>query len=474
VLWHDELYTLLASRLDAARLWQAHQDGLDYGPPLNTLATRLVHLFADPGPIASRLPPMLGVLSAAIVVFFIVRRRANASSALSATLLVCFTGALRYAYEARGYGLTIGAFALALLAWTEAAQGRARTVWLPVMAVSVAGAVWSHYYAGLVLVPIGVGELVRAAVRRRIDLPMYVALAASLLLVAPLGGLMLSAASASTTFWARISPPDLWSTYAFVLDRLVGSRFIVVGVLVAIAVIGSAIWDRSGRRTAAWPAHEMAAGAAALLVPALAFWAGLTLTGGAFVPRYALCAAGAVAVVLPLLVWRLGGRRGFVELVLLVLLVTRFGRLAWQTFEPGRLVFVDPVAVRPLLVSSLESHDPLVVTGDAQFLELWYYAEPGARARMRYLVDAEAELQQTGTDSVDANYRVLGRYAPVPFSEVAPFLREHRTFHLYATGSSWILDRLRMRGATLEEEGRESGDPGGVLYRVTLPEPPGG
>jgi hypothetical protein len=77
VLWHDELYTLLASRLDAARLWQAHQDGLDYGPPLNTLATRLVHLFADPGPIASRLPPMLGVLSAAIAVFFIVRRRAT-------------------------------------------------------------------------------------------------------------------------------------------------------------------------------------------------------------------------------------------------------------------------------------------------------------------------------------------------------------------------------------------------------------
>src|SRR5262245_45516722 len=88
-LWHDEVYTILESRLTVATLWRASLDGLDLSPPLNTIVTRGVHGLAGIGSVTTRLPAMLGFTSAALLLFAIVQRRSNTLAALSAALLLC-------------------------------------------------------------------------------------------------------------------------------------------------------------------------------------------------------------------------------------------------------------------------------------------------------------------------------------------------------------------------------------------------
>ncbi len=117
LFWHDEVFTILASRLPLRTLWTASRDGLDLAPPFNTLLTRLVHAALGVGPVATRLPPMIGFTSACLLLFVIVRRRSNVWIALAAAVLPYFSGAFQYAYEARGYCVTLGCFTIAMFGW---------------------------------------------------------------------------------------------------------------------------------------------------------------------------------------------------------------------------------------------------------------------------------------------------------------------------------------------------------------------
>ena len=159
--WHDEIYTILGARLSPVTLWRASLDGMDLSPPLNTMVTHVVRAVAGEGPIATRLPPLAGFLTAITVVFLVVRRKSNVVVAVAAALMLCLTPAWRYAIEARGYGLALGLFALALYGWTESARGHRVAGYLTLMGVSLAAGVWTHYYFVLAFVPIVTAEATR-------------------------------------------------------------------------------------------------------------------------------------------------------------------------------------------------------------------------------------------------------------------------------------------------------------------------
>ena len=76
--WHDEVYTILTSRLSVANLWRAYLDGIDLAPPLNTLITHVITPVVGVGPIVTRLPALLGFTAAVILIFETVRRKTNA------------------------------------------------------------------------------------------------------------------------------------------------------------------------------------------------------------------------------------------------------------------------------------------------------------------------------------------------------------------------------------------------------------
>ena len=132
-------------------------------PPLNPILTHAVFGIIGAGPIATRLPAMLGVWTWTLVSFAIVRRRSNTTAGLSAALLILLSGAGPLAYEARGYGVMLGLCALALFCWSEAARGRRRMLHLPLLTrVHSRLESGQHFYAALIVVPIITGELVRS------------------------------------------------------------------------------------------------------------------------------------------------------------------------------------------------------------------------------------------------------------------------------------------------------------------------
>jgi len=469
--WHDEVYTILASGLPIVTLWRASLDGLDLAPPLNTILTRAAHALFSVGLVSTRLPPMLGFGLASVVVFAMVRARANALIAIAAALIPCFSGAFPYAYEARGYVVVLGLFALAMFGWSESAAGRHRVRNLSLMAIALSAGVWTHYYAALAFLPIVVGELVRQRGGRRFDPAPWLALSAAAIGTLPLVPLVIAAAPQARTFWTRLEPSNLASTYASVLGTLGTRRFALGGGTVAILVIGELIRrQRGGDRPSRSPkarevkAHEVAAGLTTLAIPAMAMALGEG-AGGPFAPRYVVFAVVGFAVVLPLAVWHLTPDHSLVALALCLTLLLPFATEAARSLAGARLRSPNPLEIRPLLTQQLGSGS-LALSAGLAYLQFWYYTPPTQRQRAVYVADPRSELRTTGTDTIDRGYLALARWTAVPVVDYDVFVREHRAFHVYACGSSWLSTRLRDERASIDRVGYEFGC---WLYRVRLP-----
>lgn len=158
----------------------------------------LAHAFTKllgPTALALRLPSILGFLLMQICLFFSARRIAGPRAALIAMAFPALTATLFYAPEARPYGLLLGLYALAFLAWqsatrstphlssrpeahSDAAERPAvkRAGSLILLAVAIALTLNTHYFGILILVPIFLAELTRTLLRRRIDLPVVTAI----------------------------------------------------------------------------------------------------------------------------------------------------------------------------------------------------------------------------------------------------------------------------------------------------------
>jgi hypothetical protein len=453
--WHDEIYTLLLARLPSIFVhWSALRDGVDSAPPLNGFATRAVRHLAGTGPVAARLPAMIGFWTMAMVIFAVVRERAGAVLGFAAICLPVFTAAYRYSYEARPYGLMMGLASLAWFAWMRSTAGRRRGVFLTLMGVSLAAGLWNHYYAALVYLPIAAGELARVIRERRLDGTLWSVAAVSLVAALPLAPLVRMVARRTAHFWVAPSLADVPATYVFLFQGLVDA---LAWPVAAVAVI--AVWERfRGRRSAVGATRiegrEIAALAACLLIPVAGVLLALLVTGG-FVPRYGLPAVFGAAVGLPLAIDRLAYRARWTGVALLL--------VAGYPFIQSNSPFVrvpaaeNPVAARPLLAQSLGEPGRTVISGELMFLQLWYYAPAAQRTQLVYLADPGTALRYRGSEIVDLNYLALARWTPVPVERFDSFVGIHDAFRVYSAGSGWQLDGLRDVGVTLDLAGSESG-----------------
>jgi hypothetical protein len=459
--WHDEIYTVLLARLPSIFMhWSALRDGVDFAPPLNGFATRGVRHVFGIGPVAARLPAMIGFWTMAMVIFAIVRERASVILGFAAMSLPMFTAAYRYSYEARPYGLMMGLAALAWFAWMQSATGRRRGLFLTLLGVSLAAGLWNHYYAALVYLPIAAGELTRAVRARAIDGPLWAVVAASLIGAAPLAPLIRLSASRTSHFWVAPSLADVPASYAFLFRGFVDTFAWPVAAIAALSV-----WERfRARRAAAGgtriPVHETVALIVCLLMPAAGVVLALVATGG-FVPRYALPAVFGAAVGLPLAIDHLARRARVTSLALLIVV----GYVFVQSNSPfARLSPVEnPVSARPLLVASLGEPGRTVVSGELMFLQLWFYASAPQRTELVYLADPDKALRYRGSEIVDLNYLALARWTPVPVERFDSFVGTHDRFRVYASGSGWQLEGLRDLPASLDLAGSEAG---GRLFNV--------
>jgi hypothetical protein len=463
--WHDEVYTILTAQLPITTLWRANLDGVDLSPPLNTIVTRGVHTLTDVGVIATRLPPIAGLLTAVVLLFLTVRRRTNAIVGLAAAIMPCATPAWMYGTEARGYGLSLGLFALALYGWSEAAAGRRQVLHWIVMALALTASVWNHYYAVLTFLPVVVGEAVRQIARRQFDTRPWTALICAAVGILPLWKLMSVASAQRDTFWAHFGLPGFIETYKFLFGRLTNYTFVGAALagLALIELVRRGLARRWPRRLAV---HDLAACLACLAIPA----AGVVLgrETEVFATRYVVFATIGLAFAVPQLVWWLTPENGLGEAIAMASVTYFLVAFTSRTIADPP-IWQDPLADRPLLVDWLKGSEPIVLTGGVTYLGLWYNLPEPARPRALYLADPATQLRQTGSNTSERGYLALARWTPVPVVRVGEFARTHRHFWLYSFGSAWAEGRLRSLGATMVERARE---PTGTatLYEVTIPE----
>ena len=463
--WHDEIYTVLHAQLPSlGAMWSASLDGFDLSPPLNTWLTRFIHHVAGVGPIASRAAPMAGFLLMTLATFALLRRRTNTATALAGALLPCFTAAYRFAYEARGYGLMVGLFAVALYAWSEAARGHRRAVHAVMLALALAASVWNHYYGVLGFLPIAIGEAVRSARTRRIDRAIVGAFAASGLALVPLLPLAAAARTQAHSFWSPAALSEIGPVYRFLFGSLLETPLPAGAAVLAVLVLAAR------RRTAAAapvrhvPLHEATAFAAALCLPVFGILLGLGFTG-VFVPRYALTAVVGCSLAVPVAVWRANTRGSVGEIFLCGFLAILFVRDMGPSLAAPP-VLQDPYLTRPLLQRATTGPEVAISASSLQFLQYWYYSPAPHKGRLRYLADPEEARRYMGSDTIDRGYLALRRWTAVPVDSYDEYVAAHRELRVHEAGSGWLLRKLADERA---ERKQIAAGPGERLYVVRLP-----
>jgi hypothetical protein len=465
--WHDEIVTILVSRLPLRMIWAAGRDGVDFFPPLTAVVTHGISLVFGVGPIVTRLPAIASFWATSLIVFAIVRRRSNATVAATALLLPCLTEAFQYSYEARGYGLMLALFAASLFAWSEAARGNRRELYLPLLAIVLAASMWNHYFAVLTILPLAAGELVRFARSHRPDWPMYASILVGGLLTLPLAPLMHAAAYGSPSHLelagvARLLP----GTYQRLIGFLEGRRFqALVAVVIALGVAERIRRGSSSPGGRALPGHEIAAGLTCVLIPAAAMFLGAA--SGAMYIRYALPFVVGLAIVGPLLAWWLSANPVGDVLVAVVVAVTVV-QVGVQGIVRAHIAGPQRVHAPPLPWTGPEGLEPVVLT-DLDYLQTWYYEPPESRSRLWYIADP-ISVVATGTfatPTMDRNLLALRGYAPVAVTDYSSFVRNTPRFVLFSRWDGhWLPRRLSQDGGQLTRIG---GDERGPVYEVVLP-----
>lgn len=459
-LWFDELISYYVARLPTiAEIWRALSHTADGQPPLSHLLIRTSHLVFGPEELGTRFPAALlfGVMSWGLYVF--VARRMGKAYGITAMLFAWMTWGYEYSYEARPYALLMGFCALSFLCWRAAIEGEHRRWALAGLAFSLMGLVSSHYYALLLFVPLGVGELTRTLRRKSIDGPVWAVLLTTpfcLLIYLPLA---LGVGTEYTQgFW---SPVEYYDLYGFYLVLLAPAALPLCVALIVAGVVSHKSGGKASRiNERPFPAHEWAAVCALAATPMLYVLVTMVATG-AFVYRYPLAALFGVSVLFAAVLhsW-LGDRHTPVWSVAAVLAVSfvalRFAPAVAATTPPTPL---DEVNSALHLIAAKEecSAGPVVVSSPLKFLTFAHYAPSGLRERLVYPADPALARAATETDSPDVSLLKLAPWAHLNVPSYGEFRAAGANFCVVTYSNArfdWIAGELRdsEAGLTLVEE----------------------
>jgi hypothetical protein len=439
LLWYDEIFTWHLSWLPTlGAVWEALATGPDLNPPLYFVATRLTFSLFGPGPLGMRLPASFGVMCMALCLYGFVARRCGRAYGWIAALLPLTAEAFPYAYEGRAYGLVLGLGALALFSWQTAANdaigGFGRWGALIGLAASLAAALASHFYAVLLFAPLGLAELARTGLRRRVDLGVGLALGSPMLVLVPLRPLIVNARAYANSFWAKPTVATVFQTYSTLLGD-------TVPFLVAISVLGALWWAIRLRKGHAHPGGttapigspslpELVASAAFCALPIFAYALGKLATG-AFAERYALPSLLGFALLLGFGAHHAARGRTAPGVAVALLLFAGFSvNVARQARELAR---TQPATYTLVEHMGLENgfNGPVVVADPLLYLQAVHYAPPAVVDRLVYVM--------TDNSTPELGLAGLRRWVPLRVEEYNAFL---------ATGTPFLIYRLTSDAST--------------------------
>lgn len=456
-MWFDELFTFYMCQLPSmSAVWAALKDGADLNPPLFYVVTRAFQALFGHSAFTLRLPAIIGSLVMMLCVFRFVSRYGSRLAGLAAMTFPLLTGAYYFSHEARAYGMVLGFTGLAAVLWQSAGRNEQRNITLPGLAAALTGALLSHCYAVLVLVPFALGEAARIASRRKLDWPMLTSLAVPCLAVLSYIP-MFNAANQEP-----LDNPVFRSSIRAAYEMILMPAF--WPLIAALTMIALASARRSGsparESVAAVPHQEMALAGGFVLIPVCASILATTVTR-IFMDRYGLVATIGFSILLgALIATRLPGSRIAAAIVPLLFL----GAFAFSSAG----VFIGAgsapsgsrtnVSGGELRLADLPPGIPIVIADPILFLEFDHYESKDFTDRIYFLTDRVAALQYTGTTGHEAFYR-LRRWFPIRshIEDYRQFLSNHSHFMIltrYDFALNWAMQKMIADGVPLSFKGQ--------------------
>ncbi len=452
--WFDELFTYYVSLQPSLHgLWAAATAPIDQQPPLFFLLTRAANSLVRDPHIGLRLPGMFGFWLLSMCLFLFTSRRSTALWGTLAMVVLYLTPAYKYAYEARPYGLVVGFAALALYSWQSAASGRWRAVSLVGLAIAIAAAISSSYYAVLIVAPLAIGEIARSIKKRSIDRAVWVALTCgSAVALAYLPLVTRYVKSFAKENWAAPERTTIVQLFKNMLEN--SSLALVLVVLIAGVRL---LWPQSDSEPASEapeqpPSYEVIAALGFVLLPCLGVLVAVLVTK-MITFRYVLSAVIGFSV---LVAWAARTRARSSALVALVVVCG----VAGSAFVGQAISFKRDVVKRRSATTNLRrllagqpAGLPVVVDDPLKCLELCHYEKADITSRLIYLVDPEASLRFATQPYLEAtDWLMMVNFMPVRAERVASFRARTRQFLIYSTGSElgYVLAQMSADGARIQ------------------------
>lgn len=347
--------------------------------------------------------------------------------ALAGMIFPVITLSWDYAFEARAYGVLLGAAAFAMVCWQTATSGsRLRKPALAGITVALAIALSTHMMALMLALPFALGELLRSMARRRIDVPVWAAfgLAAPVVLIYP------PVLSATSRFNLRGMYPRLQDIPAFYAEFLSPAVFAILAAALAVYLVGR---DPDNGQTSRLPRHLVAALVALAALPAV-FIAVAFATRHFFLPRYGLLAVIGLAVLLAAGASHAccgSMRAGMAILIVLAGWVADIEvRPMLRHMPPPEIAFAGRF---PLLREALRGNLRVIVSEPNEFgLAAFYLPKPDAD-RLCYVTDRE-NAWRTPFEDVAQGIMTQARVHLSMGGSVegyAAFLRQNRRFMVH-------------------------------------------
>lgn len=444
-----------------------------------------------PTAFAVRLPSLLGYLLMQVCLYMIGRRMAGTMAGWLAAAVPAITATLFYGVQARPYGVLLGLAALLLWSWLRATRNRGepRPGPLVLLAVSLALALNTHYFAILLLIPLYGAELVRTVAQSRragrlqVDWPVVLAVVAGTageVLALPF---QKAAAefrahyyNAGTVGWHAVTQSYRallvnYTDYPLAIQRGVGVLLLAGALVLAVALVR--LFRQGGDGLSVGERTYL------LLLAALPF-AGFLLAR--FVThsievRYVLPAIIAVALLLALAVRGVAGRHPVASFAVILLLIVAAGGERVREEVRRRAAAVATASISPEVEAWLQAHPEgrLFVQNTGHFEEaLPLISDALLKQRATLLYSSREELALLGHDTGALTAMHLRAFSQVPV-ETYEALRQRRgatLFVLYpASGWDWLPQALSSLSVPRHTIGNALG---GTAVEMALPLPAAG
>lgn len=463
--WMDEylvLHTALAGSPTA--VWN-----LMKGAPLSVdpliyhfLVLSFVRIFG-PTEFVTRLPSVLAYTLMSFLLYRFVRKYADVYTGLAVLTLCLACGTFRYASEARPYALVLATDTLALLCWSNIVDSQDnRKLALSGLFLGVAIAVGSHWFGGLLLVPLGVGELVRTWQRRKIDFGVWTALVAGGTTVVAYLPLLKAASEYQFLPWRGAYTWDIFNTFQLVMQPcLVPLILLMVILALAQFMIGK---PSPKLEQTSIPSSVVICVVVLALIPFPGFLVG-RFVSHSFYPRYVLvCTIGLLFLVSLTIRKAVGQSAAWMGLSVLIIggCATLLQYRELSSLPPGG----DASILADGSIFSSQPSLPIVPSDIELLLRVEAHGPAFLRARFVYATDpSSVRILHHNTELLCA--RTLRRWTGLPIRDLSSLLSMYPRFYVIGPINGtrdWVVRRMLEEQAEIVLQGAFAGQP---VYLVT-------